>query len=338
MRADWIRSECPQAHVVTTVDDAQVDHACDAAWETHVDVMRGLLDAPVDAVFTSDGYGAELARRFNAAWVQVDPGRTLVAVSGSAVRADPAAYWWALPRAVRASLTLRVVVIGAESTGTTTLAEDLAVSIGTSWVPEFGREWCMIRHGGLAAPWHTAEFDLIAREQAHAEDAAAEMVPRPLLVCDTDVLATTVWHERYIGYQSPTVHALAEARVPDLYLLTGDEIAFVQDGMRDGEQLRHHMHHRFREVLAAQPAPWIEVNGTRAERLAAARRHVDGLLASGRVLAEPPIQHGTEVYAHVTALANPDRTMWPADQLSGSKRVDRSLVEPHGAAPLPDSM
>ena len=208
-------------------------------------------------------------------------------MSGTAVRADVAGHWWALPSPVRAWFVRRVVVVGAESTGTTTLSRALADRLGTAWVPEFGREWSEIRPGGLAAPWHAAEFDLVAREQARLEDDAARTVPRPVLVCDTDVLATTVWHERYVGSSSATVTALAKQRVPDLYLLTGDEIPFVQDGMRDGEHLRGWMTQRFREVLAAQPAPWVEVTGTHDERLAAALGHVDALLARGWDLADP---------------------------------------------------
>ena len=75
--------------------------------------------------------------------------------------------------------------------------------------------------------------------------------------------------------------------MPDLYLLTGDEIPFVQDDTRDGEHLRHAMQDRFREVLAAQPAPWVELRGTRAERLERAIALVDPLLETPRMLAEP---------------------------------------------------
>ncbi|WP_256842158.1 AAA family ATPase [Ornithinimicrobium cryptoxanthini] len=68
-----------------------------------------------------------------------------------------AGHWWALPTPVRAWLTRRVVVLGAESTGTTTLSRDLAAELGCGWVPEFGRDWSRERPGGLGAPWHTAE-------------------------------------------------------------------------------------------------------------------------------------------------------------------------------------
>jgi NadR type nicotinamide-nucleotide adenylyltransferase len=198
------------------------------------------------------------------------------------------------------------VVIGAESTGTTTLAEALTAHLGLPTVPEFGREWSQVRPGGFEAPWHTAEFDLIAREQARLEDDAAARTPVPLLVCDTDVLATAVWHERYVGRPSPSVEALAAARVPDLYLLTGDEIPFVQDGLRDGEHLRHAMQDRFREVLAAQDAPWVEVRGTPAERLAQALALVEPLRTLPRPLAEPMEQRHEVVPDLVAALSLPD--------------------------------
>ncbi|AEE45610.1 AAA family ATPase [Cellulomonas fimi] len=309
LRARWLRDELPGAHVVHGLDDAPVDYASEAAWQAHTAVIEGLLDAPVDALFSSDDYGEELARRLGARWVQVDPGRRGTPVSARAVRADPGAYWWALPAAVRAWFVRRVVVIGAESTGTTTLAEALTAHLGLPTVAEFGREWSEIRPGGFTAPWHTAEFDLVAREQARTEDDAAARTPVPLLVCDTDVLATAVWHERYVGRPSPSVRSLAARRVPDLYLLTGDEIPFVQDGLRDGEHLRHAMQDRFREVLAEQEAaggaPWVELRGDPGERLAAALALVEPLRDRPRPLAEPMEQRHEQVPDLAAALALP---------------------------------
>lgn len=305
LRARWLRDELPGAHVVAGLDDEPVDYASETAWRAHTAIIEDLLDAPVDALFSSDDYGEELARRLGARWVQIDPTRSGTPVSARAVRADPAAYWWALPAAVRAWFVRRVVVIGAESTGTTTLAEGLTAHLGLPTVPEFGREWSQVRPGGFEAPWHPAEFDLIAREQARLEDDAAARTPVPLLVCDTDVLATAVWHERYVGGPSPSVEALAAARVPDLYLLTGDEIPFVQDGLRDGEHLRHAMQDRFREVLAAQGAPWVELRGAPDERLAQALALVEPLRDRPRWVAEPLEQRHEVVPDLVAALSLP---------------------------------
>jgi NadR type nicotinamide-nucleotide adenylyltransferase len=292
LRADWIREEHPAAHVVAAIDDAPVDFDSAEAWDAHTAVIAGLLDAPVDAVFTSDEYGAELAHRLGAQWVQIDAGRERNPVSGTAVRADPAAHWHELSPAVRASLAARVVVLGAESTGSTTLAEALAHACRTRWVPEYGRELSLTRVGGMDAPWRSDEFDLIVDRQIALEDAALRRVPVPLLVCDTDVLATALWHERYVttpdaGAATERLLARAHAHRPDLYLLTGDEIPFVQDGTRDGEHIRHAMQDRFRQVLAAQPVPWREVTGDVAARVAASLPLIDAAIARRLTFAAP---------------------------------------------------
>ncbi len=268
VRAAWIRELHPTVRLVAAYDETPVDFDDPAVWDLHMVVIREHLDAPVDAVLTSDEYGAELARRLGATWVQVDPGRVEVPVSGTAVRADPGAHWGFLAPPVRAHYVRRVVVTGAESTGSTTLAQALAERLGCPWVPEFGRHWSEVRPGGLEALWHTDEFVHIVREQCAAEEAAARETPVPWLVCDTDAQATTLWHERYVGHLSPEVAAAAGAQVtPYARILTGDEIAWVQDGMRDGEEIRHAMQDRFRATLDDDGVPWLEVSGSVEERV-----------------------------------------------------------------------
>lgn len=288
VRADWITAEHPGVRVVHGRDETPTDFTDPQIWDRHMAVIEALLPEPVDAVFTSDAYGAELARRLDADWVQVDPGRRGIPVSGTGVRADPAGHWWALPTPVREWFCRRVVVVGAESTGSTTLARALGEHYGVPWVPEYGREWSIDRPAGPFGPWQTAEFDLIAAEHARREVDAMRRTPRPLVVSDTDVLATALWHERYLGTPSPSVTARAADWRPDLYLLTGDEIAWTDDGTRDGTpQIRAEMHRRFVTELAAGPTPWLLLRGDREARLAAAVAAIDRLLALGWELADP---------------------------------------------------
>lgn len=178
----------------------------------------------------------------------------------------------------------RIVVTGAESTGTTTLARALSEHFACPLVLEYGREWSATRPGGLDAPWRTDEFVEIAATQNAQEDAAARVSPNQWIVCDTDALATCIWHERYMGFASPDVEAIAaRQRRPFVRILTGDEIPFVQDGLRDGEHIRHDMQARFREVLDAPEAdgvPWIEVHGSVEVRLAEALAFIAAQLAA----------------------------------------------------------
>jgi NadR type nicotinamide-nucleotide adenylyltransferase len=170
----------------------------------------------------------------------------------------------------------RIVIIGAESTGKTTLATALAEHYRTAWVPEFGRLYTEARkyRGEL---WRSDEFTYIAIEQARMEDALARVALR-VLICDTDPFATAIWHERYLDTPSPDVQAVAATRKYDLYVLTDVNTPFVPDDIRDGESIRQWMHNRFHDELSRMTTPMILVSGPHAERLAAAVARINALL------------------------------------------------------------
>jgi NadR type nicotinamide-nucleotide adenylyltransferase len=258
LRREWMRERHPGARVVAGWDEVPVDFDDPHIHDLHIAVMERLLNEPIDAVFTGEAYGDLLAERWGVEHVCRPRGGV---ISGTAVRADPAAWWPSLTPAVRAYLCRRVVITGAESTGTTTLAAALAERLGTVWVPEVGRAVSEAR--GIPYTWTDADFEMIARRQLNDEDRAAR-VSGPILVCDTDALATCIWQERYMGRSTGPVEAIAASRTYALSVLTSDDIPFVQDGLRDGEHLRGWMTERFRERLRA---PWIEVRGSVEERV-----------------------------------------------------------------------
>jgi NadR type nicotinamide-nucleotide adenylyltransferase len=273
LRAEWLRELHPRAHV-TRVDDVY-DPDDSALWAR---LTLAWLGARPDAAFTSEAYGEQWAREMACAHVAVDPSRARVPISGSAVRADPYANWEFLAPPVRAWYAKRVVLVGAESTGKTTLAERLAQRLGTPWVPEYGREFTLVKYGRNDTEWRSGEFVEIAAEQQRQENAAAREANR-VLVCDTNAFATALWHRRYMGAHDPAVDAIAARDRADLYLLTGDEIPFAQDGIRDGEAIRHEMHGWFEDALRAQPAPWRLLRGSLEVREAEALRAIGELFA-----------------------------------------------------------
>jgi NadR type nicotinamide-nucleotide adenylyltransferase len=282
VRAACLRDVHPTAQVILVDDDLRDDDS--AAW---AEKTRTTLGFAPDAVFTSEDYGTAYAGCLGSGTVHVlvDRERRAVPCSGTMIRAAPLEHLRFLSPFMRAWYVKRICVLGAESTGTTTLACALAAHYETAWVPEYGREYCE-RHWHEGYAWRTEEFTHIATEQARREDVAAREANR-VLICDTDPLATSVWHERYLRQPSPEVLAIARARRYDLYILTGDDIPFTQDGWRDGEHIRHAMHERFAEILAGWGTPWFEVRGSRADRLAAAVARVDAGLAPPGGLSRP---------------------------------------------------
>jgi HTH-type transcriptional repressor of NAD biosynthesis genes len=323
-RVYWLAAEHwsdPGVAVLGDIDDHPIDLNDGRIWDLHVGVVRSVLArrairdgdpgaAPVDAVFTSEAYGDELAARLGARHVPVDPPRVTYPVSGSSVRADPAGNWHHLANATRAGLAARVVVVGAESTGTTTLSGQLAThyrmrggSFGdTQWVTEFGRlhteqklagEHALAKASGRPPPaldelvWTVGDFIDIGRRQAIAEDDAAAR-GGPILVCDNDSWATTIWCERYLGRAYAEVEQSVGDRRPALYLLTDHVgVPFTQDGWRDGEHRREWMTARFVRGLRDRGVPWVLLSGDRPHRLRRAVRACDELLRTHFRFAAP---------------------------------------------------
>ena len=208
---------------------------------------------------------------------------------------------------MRGGLARRLVLVGAESTGKTTLARMLVDRLCarggaftlTRWVPEYGRDFTVEKLAvaraqaalaGAPVPamedlvWRTQDFIDVAREQQRREDDAARATG-PVLVCDTDAFATGVWHERYLAARSADVESIAaDATWPTrFYLLTDpDDVPFVQDGLRDGVAIRRSMTSAFVERLRAVHARWEWIRGGDAEA-----RTVTALAALDAWLGEP---------------------------------------------------
>ena len=212
---------------------------------------------------------------------------------------DELESWERLSLEAREALTLRVIVVGAESTGKTTLVHDLAqhyrarggIWAHTLWVSEFGRDYTVgkiaeLGHGDddaaefRSADWTPEDFAVIALEQQRLENAAAS-AGSPVLFCDTDALATQIWERRYLGDESTAARdALPTLPTRARYLLTDHrDVEFTQDGIRDGEQFRAPMTQWFVDELALHGERGQFVRGGREERLAESIRLVDAVLA-----------------------------------------------------------
>lgn len=266
LRAQWLRKTHPDVRVRVIRDTVLADDDS-AGWAAFTIAFLGYVP---DAVFTSEKYGDPYAHFMGTKHVLVDLERKHVPISGTIVRQNPLASARFLEPCVRAYFSKRVCVLGAESTGTTTLAKALADHYKTVWVPEYGRMYSEGKlYAGSEAAWRSEEFTFIAHQQAALEDRLAESAHN-LTICDTDPFATSVWHERYLGKSLPVLDAYATRRPYTLYIVTGDEIPFVQDGTRDGEHIRHDMHKRFVEKLVQYQKPFIVVRGNPDERLKAA--------------------------------------------------------------------
>jgi HTH-type transcriptional regulator, transcriptional repressor of NAD biosynthesis genes len=272
LRHLWLAELLPDAVVTSSISDHPIDYADPAVYDLWVDEIRRTTGrASFDVLFTSEpAYGDETARRLGARHVLVDPERRMVPISGFVIRANPWSHWEFVPPPIRGHYARRVLLTGAESTGTTSMATALADRFATTLVPEYGREYSVPKDR-RAEPWSAVEFLDIGLTHQAREDAAACEANR-LLFCDTDALATAVWHERYLGCFGSTVAAASWSDRYDLVLLTDADFPWTDDGTRNSAEVRRRMQDRLIAELTGRGRPFLMLSGSPAERMVIAER------------------------------------------------------------------
>jgi nicotinamide riboside kinase len=183
------------------------------------------------------------------------------------------------PPAAHGRPCLRIAIVGAESTGKTTLAAALAprlaqdTGLRVAWVPELLREWC--DHVGRTP--HAHEQAALVRGQHERIEAAA--AAHDVVVCDTTALMTAVYSRTIFADRSLEARAISLHRPMALTLLTALDLPWVADGiLRDGPQVREPVDALVRELLIGSGLPWALVAGRGAARLEAAVDAVAPLL------------------------------------------------------------
>jgi NadR type nicotinamide-nucleotide adenylyltransferase len=238
-----------------------------------------------DIVFTSESYGADWAKALDCEHYLVDLQRSVVPISGTEVRDDPLQSWKYLPPRIREFYCRRVVIVGSESTGKTTLSQLLAIRYQCPWVSEYGRELCerkLPSGGGGNAPeyiWTDDDFEEILRIQSLKENEACQQSSNGFIFCDTNIFATVIWYERYMKKSMPKklVDIYNSCYTPpSLYvLLQVNGSSFVQDGYRDGEIIRNEMEKLFVNKLQQQNIALITFDGVFEERTNSAINYFD---------------------------------------------------------------
>jgi NadR type nicotinamide-nucleotide adenylyltransferase len=173
----------------------------------------------------------------------------------------------------------RIVLTGSESTGKTTLAAQLATHYGVEFVPEFVREFAAKKGTPLAMSDHgPIAHGQIALENEYAKRAQG------LLIQDADLLSTVAYCHHYFGSCPLWIEEEAVARRPALYLLTGIDVPWEADGIRDrGGKRREEMHTLFVDTLRRLKAPYQVIVGLGEQRLQKAIAVVDALLQRQRI-------------------------------------------------------
>ena len=181
----------------------------------------------------------------------------------------------------------KIVILGPESTGKSTLCEQLAQHYETMWCPEFAREYLLVN----GTNYDFEDLEIIARGQLALEDEYATLLENqsetmmengehlPLFI-DTNMYVMKVWCEFIFEKCHRFILDEIVQRQYDLYLLCNIDLPWVKDELREYPDLasRKKLYNIYEDIMINQPVPWIDINGSYEERLQKAIAAVDKLL------------------------------------------------------------
>ncbi|MBX9800861.1 MAG: ATP-binding protein [Burkholderiaceae bacterium] len=157
----------------------------------------------------------------------------------------------------------RIALLGAESTGKSTLAAALADHYQTVWVPEYLREFVEVNKRTPQAH----EQILIAQTQIAREDLAIEQANR-YLFCDTTPLMTALYSEFYFGAADAALMELAREHRYDCTIVAEPSNPWVADGLqRESDSVRQEVHRRLLRQLDSERIAYLLVAGDTEERV-----------------------------------------------------------------------
>lgn len=164
----------------------------------------------------------------------------------------------------------RIALLGAESTGKTTLARSLALRFQTLWVPEYARDYVNLNPGPVTAE----QIEGIAKEQLLQENSAAANANQ-FLFCDTEFIVAKVWCIDVHASCPLWIESQIKQHQYDLYLLTSNDLPWIPDPARVNSQRRDYFFNWYKRELTEYNLPFEIINGRYEQRLLNAIRAIE---------------------------------------------------------------
>lgn len=291
LRYRWILNSTrhlPNVKIILIEDKAvsKEEYNTDYYWEKGAADIKNAIGKPIDAVFCGTDYLG--TNRFESLYcpdsevIYFD--RNEVPISSTDIRAWALGNWDYIPDVCKDYYTQKVLIVGGESTGKSTLVQNLALAYNTNFVSEVGRDTCDYAGG---EDYMIAEdlYENILRQKINVMDAAKHS--NRILFVDTDAL-TTMFYSWFLLGDNPVNHVkctkLAKAVDNisdwDLVIFLEPDVEFVQDGTRSEEiaQNRIEYSEKIKHLLRESGIEFHTISGDYLNRFNKAKELIENKL------------------------------------------------------------
>ena len=255
--------------IITLEDEAASKAEYDEKyWQSDADKVKAAVGKPIDVVFCGSDYDE------NSFWNKCYPESKLYIfprndISSTEIRKNPYAHWDWIPNIAKPYYVKKVLLMGGESTGKSTLTINLANRFNTNYIDEAGRD--ISERSGTDMMMLSEDFTEILLQHKLNEIKAIEHSNKVIFE-DTDALVT----QFFMGFlEDPGIEknkALSDAidalNSYDLILFMEPDVEFVQDGDRSEEirDNREKYSDQIKDLILSHGKRFVTVSGSYEER------------------------------------------------------------------------
>lgn len=214
----------------------------------------------IDAVFSSEIYGDYLASFLNIKHIVFDMERKAIPISASAILSNPLLHWNFIAETAKPYFVKKIILLGTESTGKSTMAKKLAEYFAADFVPEMARE--ILEKTEDCQPEH-----LVQIAELHALTILAKIKEtKRLLFVDTDVNITKSYSRYLFNKILDVPEWIEEVNEGHLYIFLEPDCEFIQDGTRLSIEERNKLSLFHKEQLKQKGIAYFSIYGNWDER------------------------------------------------------------------------
>ena len=202
-------------------------------WKEYIKLVKEAIPEKIDYMFSSEpAYDVHYKELLpESEHIIIDPERKDMGISATMVRSDPFKYWEFIPSIVRPFFVKKIVIVGTESCGKTTLTKFLAKAFNTSWAEEYGRNYVYEECGGNEDNLVYEDYIKIAMHQKKLEDDAIRHSNKVVFI-DTEAIVTQFYCKLYEGKEDPAIDEIIKRQNYDLWIYLNNDVEWVDDGLR----------------------------------------------------------------------------------------------------------
>lgn len=271
---------------IIMVEDKAVskeEYNTDYYWEKGAQDIKNAIGKPIDIVFCGSDYLG--TNRFESLYCPESVihyfDRKEVPISSTDIRNWALKNWDYIPKVCRPYYTKKVLILGGESTGKSTLVENLALAYNTNFVSEVGRDTCEYA-GGEELMIADDLYENLLRQKINLMDNIK--LSNRVIFVDTDCLTTLFYSNFLLTEGSNELQnckllsvAINNINSWDLVLFLEPDVDFVQDGTRSEEIHYNRIKYseQIKNILDEHEIKYYSINGDYLNRFDTAKTLIE---------------------------------------------------------------